>query len=105
MAKKKKKHHKKKKAHKAKAKPHHKAPRKKKRKAPTGGLDLKAISKAWHAAGKPGTWLGYIKSHKSMKVGATHAHRASHSSKAATPSKPKTHKRRRHSTSGGMPRI
>lgn len=39
-----------------------KAPKvKSKRKAPTGGLDLKALSASWKAAGKPGTWQGWIK--------------------------------------------
>lgn len=31
------------------------------RKAPKGGLNLKALSTAWKAAGKPGTWQGWIK--------------------------------------------
>lgn len=29
---------------------------------PRGGLDLKAMAAQWRAAGKPGTWLGWIKS-------------------------------------------
>lgn len=33
-----------------------------KRTPPKGGLDLKAMSTAWKAAGKPGTWQGWIKS-------------------------------------------
>ena len=33
-----------------------------KRRAPTGGLDLKALSASWKAAGKPGTWLAWVKS-------------------------------------------
>lgn len=33
-----------------------------KRQPPKGGLDLKAMAAAWRAAGKPGTWLGWIKS-------------------------------------------
>lgn len=37
------------------------------RKAPKGGLDLAAISRAWKAAGKPGTWLGYIKANPIKK--------------------------------------
>ena len=46
-----------------------KAPRmatagKSKRKAPSGGLDLKGLSASWKAAGKPGTWQGWISSHK-----------------------------------------
>ena len=44
-----------------------KAPRKRAgggRKPPTGGLDLKALSASWKAAGKPGTWQGWIASHK-----------------------------------------
>lgn len=39
------------------------APRKP-RKAPTGGLDLKALSVSWKAAGKPGKWLDWVKSHR-----------------------------------------
>lgn len=31
------------------------------RKAPKGGLDLKGLSASWKAAGKPGTWAGWIK--------------------------------------------
>ena len=37
---------------------------KSKRKAPTGGLDLKALSASWKAAGKPGTWQEWIKANK-----------------------------------------
>lgn len=37
------------------------------RKPPKGGLDLAAISRAWKAAGKPGTWLGYIKANPIKK--------------------------------------
>lgn len=33
---------------------------KSKRKAPTGGLDMKALSKSWRAAGKPGTWREWL---------------------------------------------
>lgn len=33
------------------------------RRAPTGGLDLKAASVSWRAAGKPGKWLDWVKSH------------------------------------------
>lgn len=32
------------------------------RKPPKGGLDLKALSASWKAAGKPGTWIGWVKS-------------------------------------------
>jgi hypothetical protein len=32
-----------------------------KRKPPPGGLDLRAMAGAWRAAGKPGTWLNWIK--------------------------------------------
>jgi len=32
-----------------------------KRRAPTGGLDLKAISVAWNKAGKPGRWIDFVK--------------------------------------------
>lgn len=42
-----------------------KAPRAKgTRKPPKGGLDLKALSASWKAAGKPGTWQAWIASHK-----------------------------------------
>jgi hypothetical protein len=34
-----------------------------KRKAPKGGKDFKALSASWKAAGKPGTWLAWVKSH------------------------------------------
>lgn len=34
------------------------------RKPPTGGLDLKALSASWRAAGKPGTWQGWIAQNK-----------------------------------------
>jgi hypothetical protein len=34
------------------------------RKPPTGGLDLKALSASWKAAGKPGTWQGWIAANK-----------------------------------------
>lgn len=34
------------------------------RRAPTGGLDLRALSAAWKAAGKPGTWMDWIRSHR-----------------------------------------
>lgn len=37
------------------------------RKPPKGGLDLAAISRAWKAAGKPGTWIGYIKANPIKK--------------------------------------
>lgn len=35
-----------------------------KRKPPTGGLNLKALSASWRAAGKPGSWQQWIKDHK-----------------------------------------
>lgn len=35
----------------------------KKRGAPKGGKDFKALSASWKAAGKPGTWLSWVKSH------------------------------------------
>ena len=35
----------------------------KKRGAPKGGKDFKALSASWKAAGKPGTWLQWVKSH------------------------------------------
>lgn len=38
------------------------APRSK-RKPPTGGKDLKALSVSWKAAGKPGRWIDWVKSH------------------------------------------
>jgi len=31
------------------------------RRPPTGGLDLKAISARWRAAGKPGRWIDFVK--------------------------------------------
>lgn len=31
------------------------------RRLPTGGLDLKALSKSWRAAGKPGRWIDWVK--------------------------------------------
>lgn len=34
------------------------------RKPPSGGLDFKALSASWKAAGKPGTWQGWIAAHK-----------------------------------------
>lgn len=37
------------------------------RKPPKGGLDLAAIARAWRAAGKPGTWQGYIKANPIKK--------------------------------------
>jgi hypothetical protein len=43
-----------------------KAPRKAssgKRAAPKGGKDFKALSVSWNAAGKPGTWLAWVKAH------------------------------------------
>lgn len=33
------------------------------RKPPAGGKDFKALSASWKAAGKPGTWLQWVKSH------------------------------------------
>lgn len=33
------------------------------RKPPKGGKDLKALSASWKAAGKPGKWLDWVKSH------------------------------------------
>lgn len=35
-----------------------------KRRAPTGGLDLKALSVSWKAAGKPGRWIDWVKGHR-----------------------------------------
>ena len=35
----------------------------KKRGAPKGGKDFKALSASWKAAGKPCTWLSWVKSH------------------------------------------
>jgi hypothetical protein len=35
----------------------------KKRGAPKGGKDFKALSAAWKAAGKPGKWIDWVKSH------------------------------------------
>lgn len=33
------------------------------RKPPKGGKDLKALSASWKAAGKPGRWIDWVKSH------------------------------------------
>lgn len=33
------------------------------RKPPKGGKDLKALSASWKAAGKPGKWLDWVKTH------------------------------------------
>lgn len=43
-----------------------KAPRATKsgRKAPSGGLDLKALSASWKKAGKPGKWIDWVKTHR-----------------------------------------
>lgn len=35
---------------------------------PAGGLDLKAMAAQWRAAGKPGTWLGWIKANPIRKA-------------------------------------
>lgn len=35
-----------------------------KRRPPPGGLDLKALSASWRAAGRPGTWQGWIAANK-----------------------------------------
>jgi len=35
-----------------------------KRAPPPGGLDLSAMAAAWRSAGKPGTWIGWIKSNQ-----------------------------------------
>lgn len=35
---------------------------------PKGGLDLKRMAAQWRAAGKPGTWLGWIKSQPIYKA-------------------------------------
>jgi len=37
------------------------------RAAPKGGLDLKQISAMWQAAGKPGTWIGFIKANSHVR--------------------------------------
>lgn len=37
---------------------------KSKRAPPSGGLDLKGLSASWKAAGKPGTWQGWIQANK-----------------------------------------
>lgn len=55
---------KKKKAAPKKAKAAPKKAAAKKRAPPKGGLDLKALSASWKAAGKPGTWQGWIKANK-----------------------------------------
>lgn len=38
-----------------------KAKKKSTRKAPSGGLDLKALAAQWRAAGKPGKWIDFVK--------------------------------------------
>jgi len=38
-----------------------------KRAAPRGGLDLKAISAMWAAAGKPGKWVDFIKANSHIR--------------------------------------
>jgi len=40
-----------------------KAPSGSKRLPPKGGKDLKALSASWKAAGKPGKWIDWVKSH------------------------------------------
>lgn len=35
---------------------------------PKGGLDLKRMAAQWRAAGKPGTWIGWIKSNPIHKA-------------------------------------
>lgn len=45
------------------------APGTSKRLPPKGGLDLKAMAAQWRAAGKPGTWAGWIKSNQIRKAG------------------------------------
>lgn len=40
-----------------------------KRVPPKGGLDLKAMSAAWHKAGKPGDWRSWCKCHPLKKKG------------------------------------
>jgi hypothetical protein len=40
-----------------------------KRAPPRGGLDLKAMSVQWRAAGKPGTWRDWIKTNQLRKAG------------------------------------
>jgi hypothetical protein len=34
-----------------------------KRAPPKGGKDLKALSRSWRAAGKPGRWIDWVKTH------------------------------------------
>lgn len=38
-------------------------PQRARRVAPSGGKDLKALSASWRAAGKPGKWIDWVKSH------------------------------------------
>lgn len=38
-----------------------------KRSVPAGGLDLKKISAMWKAAGKPGTWIDFIKANSDVR--------------------------------------
>lgn len=78
------------------------APRRHKRKPPAGGLDLKAIAAKWRAAGKPGTWIGFVKKHRHMTKGHAHTSTASHS--AAQPRSHRGTTHRRHAT-GGLPQV
>jgi hypothetical protein len=39
-----------------------------KRVPPKGGLDLKAMARDWRAAGKPGTWIAWIKANPIKKA-------------------------------------
>lgn len=39
------------------------SPAKAKRRPPPGGKDFKALSASWRQAGKPGTWLEWVKTH------------------------------------------
>jgi hypothetical protein len=55
----------------------------KKRRAPSGGLDMKAIARAWKQAGKPGRWIDFVKANRHVRTGGgsgAGAHRASTSS-------------------------
>ena len=40
-----------------------------KRSPPPGGLDLARMAAQWRAAGKPGTWLGWIKANPIKRAG------------------------------------
>lgn len=56
----------------------------KRRGPPAGGLDLKRIAAMWRAEGKPGTWQGFIKSHKNIRTGGSSSGSKSKSNKSSS---------------------